>query len=29
MQEVIGIYIDCDADTVLLKVRCTGGRRVP
>ncbi len=24
-QEVVGIYIDCDADTVLLKVRQIGG----
>jgi len=25
VQEVVGIYIDCDADTVLLKVRQIGG----
>jgi phosphoribosyl-AMP cyclohydrolase len=25
VQEVIGIFIDCDADTVLLKVRQIGG----
>jgi phosphoribosyl-AMP cyclohydrolase len=25
VQEVIGIYIDCDADTVLLKVKQIGG----
>ncbi len=25
VQEVVGIYIDCDADTVLLKVRQVGG----
>jgi phosphoribosyl-AMP cyclohydrolase len=25
LQEVVGIYIDCDADTVLLKVRQIGG----
>jgi phosphoribosyl-AMP cyclohydrolase len=24
-QEVVGVYIDCDADTVLLKVRQVGG----
>ena len=25
VQEVVGVYIDCDADTVLLKVRQIGG----
>jgi phosphoribosyl-AMP cyclohydrolase len=25
VQEVVGVYIDCDADTVLLKVRQVGG----
>jgi phosphoribosyl-AMP cyclohydrolase len=25
VQEVLGIYLDCDADTVLLKVRQRGG----
>ena len=25
VQEVVGIYVDCDADTVLLKVRQIGG----
>ena len=25
VQEVVGIYIDCDADTVLLKVKQIGG----
>jgi phosphoribosyl-AMP cyclohydrolase len=25
VQEVVGIYIDCDADTVLVKVRQLGG----
>jgi phosphoribosyl-AMP cyclohydrolase len=25
VQEVVGIYIDCDADTVLIKVRQLGG----
>ena len=25
VQEVVGIYVDCDADTVLLKVRQVGG----
>jgi phosphoribosyl-AMP cyclohydrolase len=25
VQEVVGVYIDCDADTVLVKVRQTGG----
>jgi phosphoribosyl-AMP cyclohydrolase len=25
VQEVVGVYIDCDADTVLLKVRQLGG----
>ncbi len=24
-QEIVGVYIDCDADTVLLKVRQVGG----
>ena len=24
-QEVVGVYLDCDADTVLLKVRQVGG----
>jgi phosphoribosyl-AMP cyclohydrolase len=25
VQEVVGVYVDCDADTVLLKVRQIGG----
>jgi phosphoribosyl-AMP cyclohydrolase len=25
VQEVVGVYVDCDADTVLLKVRQVGG----
>lgn len=25
VQEVVGVYVDCDADTVLLKVRQHGG----
>lgn len=25
VQELVGVYIDCDADTVLLKVRQVGG----
>lgn len=25
VQEVVGVYLDCDADTVLLKVRQLGG----
>lgn len=25
VQEVVGVYIDCDADTVLIKVRQLGG----